>query len=181
MTNRTATSEFQRLSLFFANLSEETLVALKDEQTRIGYRLVSFIQTEKLQGQVLHKRGGKGSSNLSSHITSDTTRDGETITTRLGVMSGVPYARIHEYGGQINIPEVKGKLMAFDNPEMSTQLLFDAPGHTGGAMIFTRKHKAFTVNMPERSYLRSTLREKHDEIVESMKAVINKETSNAQQ
>lgn len=120
----------------------------------IGYRLVSYIQTEKLSGQVLNRRSGL----LSRSITQQTLQIGEDqINTKVGVFGGVPYARIHEMGGKIDIPEVTGKLMVF-NP--------------GDGLVFTRHHKAFTVTMPERSYLRSSLRDLHDEIIERMNRAV---------
>jgi hypothetical protein len=87
----------------------------------------------------------------------------DQINTKVGVFGGVPYARIHEMGGTIEIPEVSGKLMVFN---------------TSDGLVFTRHHKAFTVTMPERSYLRSALRDKHEEIIERMnKAVMPDEAT----
>lgn len=159
--------QVSRIQMRFKDVSMERLELLRREMDRIGWMLVGYVQTEKLQGQVLHKRGGKRSSNLSSHITQRTFQISDQIKTTLGVFSGVPYARIHELGGVINVPAVTGKLMVFQSNELVGQDLFDAP-KSGGGMIFTRRHRAFTVNMPERSYLRSSLRDKQQEIIARM-------------
>ena len=157
-----------RLTQHFGKLSAERVAAVRRTMEGIGYRLVNYIQTQKLQGQVLHKRGGKRSSNLSGHIGQRTTLIGEQyVITRVGVFGGVPYARIHEYGGTIDIPAVSGKLMVFQSNELVGQSLYDAPASRGG-MVFTRKHKAYTVIMPERSYLRSSLAENRDDIVQRL-------------
>jgi phage gpG-like protein len=110
--------------------------------TSIGYDLTGYIQQNKLQGQVLHHRTG----NLSSHVHPEFTNTETQITTRVSIdANAVPYARIHEDGGYIKVPEVRGPLMVFES---------------GGNTVFTRRHRAFTVNMPERSYMRSGLRER---------------------
>src|SRR5258708_118994 len=123
--------------------------------TAIGFDLTGYIQQNKLQGQVLHHRTG----NLSSHVHPQTNDDGKTITTRVGIDSNaVPYAAIHEYGGYIHVPAVEGPLMVFDAKD--------------GATVFTRKRTAFTVNMPERSYLRSSLSDRREDYLRDIDAAV---------
>lgn len=123
----------------FKEIPANVMGQLLRTMTAIGYDLTGYIQQNKLQGQVLHHRTG----NLSSHVHPQTTASGNSVSTVVSIDSNaVPYARIHEYGGYVKVPEVKGPLMVFTS---------------GGVTVFTRKHRAFTANMPERSYMRSGL------------------------
>jgi len=114
--------------------------------TKIGLDLTGYVQINKLQGQALNHRTGW----LSSHVHPETTDNGSSVTTTVGVDSrAVPYAAIHEYG--FHGPEhVKAHTrimtMCFGRPVTPTAVSVGA---------FTR-----TMNMPERSYLRSSLKER---------------------
>lgn len=145
--------EFRRVEQKFRELSVQRAEKLRQTMEGIGWRLVAYIQGQKLSGQVLNRKSGL----LSRSITQHTLQIGDQIKTRVGVFAGVPYARIHEMGGKIDIPEVTGKLMVFNS---------------GDGLVFTRRHKAFTVTMPERSYLRSSLRDNHDDIIARMNAAV---------
>jgi phage gpG-like protein len=59
----------------------------------------------------------------------------------------VKYAAIHEYGGVINIPEI--------TPTKAQALHF----FYKGKWVFAMRAKAHSVTMPERSFVRSSLRE----------------------
>lgn len=146
--------QFRRVEQRFRDISQRSVERLRKGMEGIGYMLVGYIQTEKLSGQVLNRKSGR----LSNSITQQTLQIGDDqINTKVGVFGGVPYARIHELGGSIDVPEVSGKLMVFNS---------------GDGLVFTRHHKAFTVHMPERSYLRSALRDKHEEIIERMNRAV---------
>ena len=115
---------------------------------KVGFDLQGYIQTQKLQGQVLGHRSGW----LSSHIKSNVEDYGQTASVKVGVNTGqVPYAAIHEYGfhGQENV-KAHQRIMTvcFGHPIAAT------PVEVGA---FTR-----TMNMPERSYLRSSLKERRE-------------------
>lgn len=134
----------QRATQFLGQFPNRYVSRLFAVMQKIGFDLQGYIQRNKLQGQVLNHRSGW----LSSHVHSTTTQVGPKVTTIVGVDgNAVPYAAIHEYGGKIHIPEVINKLMVFES---------------GGETVFTMRHKAFTVNMPERSYMRSSLKERRD-------------------
>lgn len=126
--------------------------SLLKTMTAIGFDLQGYVQRNKLSGQALKQRSGW----LSSHVHPETKQDGEAITTTVGVDTrAVPYAAIHEYGGTIHIPEVQDKLMVFVSKQ--------------GDTVFTRKHRAFSVHMPERSYLRSSLHENEGKYREAIR------------
>lgn len=125
--------------------------SLLKTMTGIGLDLQGYVQRSKLQGQVLKHRTGW----LSSHVHAETKEGSGTITTTVGVdTSAVPYAAIHEFGGTIHVPAVTGKLMVWQTKQ--------------GDTVFATAHGAYTVHMPERSYLRSALADK----IETYKAAI---------
>lgn len=113
----------------------------------IGFDLQGYIQRQKLQGQVLNHRSGW----LSSHVVAAPVEDlGTSARVTVGVStSAVPYAAIHEFG--------------FHGTEQ-------VKAHTRiQTMCFGRSIEPVTVevgafsrvmNMPERSYMRSSLRER---------------------
>lgn len=109
---------------------------LQEAQT-IGYDYVRYVRTQKLSGQVLNRRSGK----LSNHVTMQVQDQGTQISLKAGVFGGVPYARPHEYGykGEVEVRPYERK----DGTHVS--------GHTR------------QVDMPERSYLRRSLLERHQE------------------
>jgi phage gpG-like protein len=97
----------------------------------------------KLSGEVLNA----GSGALSRSIRSEIAEDTDGIVARIFSDGSVPYARIQEYGGRINIPAigpVQAKVLAFAD---------------GGRKVFAHKTVAHIVDIPERSYMRSALDE----------------------
>ncbi len=127
--------------------------SIEREMNAITIDLQTIVKVDKLSGQVLHRRSG----NLSRSINQNVTREGnKAVTGIVGVgPTATKYGRIHEMGGTIQVPEVVGKLMVFQS---------------GGQTVFTMRHKAFKVNMPERSYLRSTLSENAASIVKRLES-----------
>ncbi len=91
--------------------------------------------SEKLLGEVLNRRTGK----LYNSIGTEVTNTSDLVSGRV-FSSGVPYAAIHEYGGAVKTRLGRG----------------EKPSRRGGFSIAV---------MPERSYMRSTLKEKTDDII----------------
>jgi hypothetical protein len=105
-------------------------------------RLLSIIQG-KLSGGVLNSRSGA----LLNSIRAETVEDTHRIDARVFCDGLVPYARIQEYGGRLNIPAiaaVHAKALAFSY---------------GGRLVFAKTVAAHCVVIPERSYMRSSLDE----------------------
>jgi len=112
----------------------------------------------KLSGDVLRVRTGR--LRRSIHPEWDF-RQGYSGTT---VGTNVEYAGIHEYGfsGSVQVKSFQREMTkAFGKPISPTQVTVRA--HTRN------------INMPERSFLRSTLREMNSEIVEGLQEAIAKE------
>lgn len=129
---------------------------IEQEMTAISIDLQSYVKANKLSGQILKNRTG----NLRRAIDRAVLRSSSGVTATVGVSpNAAKYAGVHEYGGDINIPAVSGKLMVFT---------------VGGHVRFTMKHRAFTVHMPERSFLRSSLAENRAEYLERINLAVAK-------
>lgn len=115
---------------------------------------------EKLSGEVLNVRSGRLRRSIQSRV-----EDADSnITGTVFQTADVPYGRIHEYGGTIHIPEVvpvKAKALRFS---------------VGGKDIFAMRAKAHDVHIPERSFLRSSLKEQREEIIAGLKAAVTEGT-----
>lgn len=125
---------------------------------KVGFDLTGYVQQNKLQGQALHHRTGW----LSSHVHPSTTDNGGSVTTTVGVDSrAVPYAAIHEYGfsGQEHVKaHTRIQTVCFGRPIDPIEV---------NVAAFSR-----TMNMPERSYLRSSLRERIDTYVQWIRGAV---------
>ena len=97
------------------------------------------VVTEKLSGQVLKNRSG----NLRTSVHfGDITETPNGITGTVGTIR--EYAAAHEYGGPYQVKEhLRMQTMAWGRPMTPKQVTV----------------KEFTMNMPQRSFLRSALRE----------------------
>ena len=136
-----------------AERAEEIIAALRAQMQATVINTLAYIKDNKLSGQLLNQRTG----NLKNSGFTEVAEDSTTLTGTIGFGRTVPYAAIHNYGGTISIPAVEGKLMVFER---------------AGDTVFTMRHKAFTVTMPERNYLESSLEELEPEIREGFVAAI---------
>lgn len=123
--------------------------------TRLAIVLQAKVKTDKLSGQVLHRRTGTLSRSINRKIDDQATSIIATVGTN------VRYAAIHEYGFN-GVEEVKAHLrrinQAFGRPIAETEVQVSA--HT--------RHMV----MPKRSFLRSALNEMRTQIREEMKAAL---------
>ena len=112
----------------------------------------------KLSGDVLRVRTGRLRRSIHPEWDFRQGYSGATVGTN------VEYAAIHEYGfsGSVQVKSFQREMTkAFGKPISPTQVTVRA--HTRN------------INMPERSFLRSTLREMNSEIVEGLQKAIAKE------
>jgi hypothetical protein len=117
-------------------------LAARSSVTNGANRLLVLVQ-DKLSGDVLNSRSGK----LLRSIRAEVSDDAEVISARVFSDGSVPYAQIQEYGGRVSIPAVSAviaKAMAFAYE---------------GRLVFARSVAAHVVDIPERSYMRSSLDE----------------------
>jgi phage gpG-like protein len=139
-----AVDEFNKVVIRFENMSRATFVTLNRTMNTIGIMLVAYIRSQKLSGQVLNYRSGQ----LFRNIQSLTTQQGLQFTTTVGVFPGsrVPYAAIQESGGQVSIPAYSGKTLRF-------------VAANSGDLVFTRTRRAYTVRLPPRPYVSTSVAE----------------------
>ena len=111
------------------------------------------VQT-KLSGEVLQTRSGA----LRDSITAEVSEDEGGIGAR--VLSDAAYARVHEYGGRIDVPEIV--------PKNAKALAFEY----GGRLVFAKRTAAHVVTIPERSFMRSALAEFAPALLDDIRKVV---------
>lgn len=148
------TVDASQVEAYLDSKAELIVKGLRGELNAETTNLLSYIKDDKLSGQLLHQRSG----NLKNSGFSEVTETADAMTGNVSFGATVPYAAIHNYGGDIDIPAVDGKLMVFER---------------GGATVFTRKHRAFTVYMPARNFMESSLEEKQPEILAGLQSAID--------
>lgn len=104
--------------------------------------LLGLVRTN-LSGAVLRSKTGA----LRDSVRAELSEDASGFAARVWSDGSVPYARIQEYGGRIAIPETL--------PSHAKALAFVY----GGRMVFARRVQAHIVDVPERSYMRTSLAE----------------------
>ena len=129
---------------------------LLEDITRLTITLQAKVKGEKLTGQVLHVRTGRLRRSINTRI------DQSSTTIRGTVGTNVPYAQIHEYGGVVNVRE---------HLRAVTQVFGRAVTPT------TATVRAHTATYPERSFLRSALREMQPTILATLRAGIAEATA----
>ena len=118
--------------------------------------LAGYIVSEKLSGQVLNRRTG----NLRATVHPISEETASTISGGAGGGRDIPYAKIHEYGGLIPAHTVvvrNAQALAFT---------------VNGMLRFAKSVNIPDVQMPERSYMRSSLREEAPSGIEQLKAAV---------
>jgi phage gpG-like protein len=126
--------------------------ALSAKAAELAGALVDLVKDDKLSGAVLNARSGA----LSDSITANVTAEGDDILASVGSKGDVKYAAIQEYGGKTSAHEilpVKGDVLAFVS---------------GNGQHFARRVEHPGSVIPERSYLRSSLDDMKDEIVDGL-------------
>lgn len=137
----------QELRARFDSMPQRVHDRLLGAITSLALKLQNHVVQDKLSGQVLKRRTGK----LAGSIHNSVQDAGTSITGRV-YSSGINYAAIHEFGG--HIPERR--------PVNAKALHWVS----GGKDVFAMYARAF--DMPERSYLRSSLADMREEIIAGM-------------
>lgn len=123
---------------------------------RLSIELSAYVKERKLSGQVLTPRTGT----LRRSITHSVTEGPDGVTGKVG--TNVVYAAIHEYGGKTKphvIEAKRGKALKFS---------------AGGETIFRRKVRHPGSVMPERSFLRTALRENAGKITDELNKAVER-------
>lgn len=120
-------------------------------------RLEARVKTQKLNGQVLNRKTGRLARSIGSKVE-------DNVTSVLGVVfqsADVPYGAIHEFGGKIPAHVIR--------PKKASVLRFFSKS---GDKVFARSVNHPGAIMPERSYLRSSLRDMSTEISLGLKEAV---------
>jgi phage gpG-like protein len=135
------------------SMSDKIRQSLRDAMQQQWYALQSYVVTEKLSGDPLHRR----TAFLASSINTDSTftDDATSIVGRVGTK--VIYGRVHEYGGTFTIPAHERRVTS----------VFGHP--VAGGVTTVRSHSA---TFPERSFLRSSMRDLSSQIREAMQQAV---------
>jgi phage gpG-like protein len=136
--------------LKLARIDQQTRTALRGEIVKLTQALAILVRG-KLSGGVLNKRTGRLYNSIQSQLIENTTAIYGRVST-----SGVPYAAIHEFGGVIKHPG-SSKFQAWQSP---------------GGWVYARMTRPHDIPSPERSYMRSSLADMRDEIVERMSSAV---------
>lgn len=119
-------------------------------------KLQTYIQRDKLSGQVLNRKSGR----LMRSIQTKVEQVASAIYGIVFQSADVPYGRIHEFGGRtaphVILPK-KAQVLAFN---------------WNGADVFFRKVNHPGSQMPERSYMRSGLKDMSIEISTGLKMAV---------
>lgn len=133
-------------------------VAAKSSLDMWATELAEYIIADKLSGQVLHRRTGALRRSVHSN---KSTESGTTISAGAAAGLDVPYARAHEYGIQRNVVVSayhRMQTMAWGKPISPREVLVN-------------QHASY-INLPERSYMRSSLNEKAPDGIAELRAAV---------
>jgi phage gpG-like protein len=136
----------------FDALPAAMIEGLMAKASTLAQALADKVKDEKLSGGVLNAVSGA----LRASIVADAGVDDSGVFASVGSAGDVKYAAIQEYGGKTAAHEIvatKANALAFA---------------IGGATIFAKRVMHPGSNIPERSYLRSSLAEMADEIVAAL-------------
>jgi len=147
----------KELSAKFESMPAAVHAALLQKVSGLVLKLEAYVKTRKLSGQVLNRKKGALIRSIGSKVEQAT----QAVWGIVFQSSDVPYGGIHEYGGttsaHIIIPK-KASVLAFIG-KMGTKAFATKVNHPGS-------------KMPERSYMRSSLREMSAEISMGLKETV---------
>jgi phage gpG-like protein len=168
---------------FLGGLAPKAHAAGKEEITRLTLRLLRTVKQEKLSGQVLRNRTGT----LRRKVNQRVEVNNLTTTGTVGVK--LSYAAAHEFGFQ-GVVNVRAHLRALKSKDMWAMRRGKKIGETesgikvyklrmvkqGSGYTMVRAHSR-EMKLPERSFLRSALREMEPQIRAGLLAAVKKAVS----
>jgi phage gpG-like protein len=149
-----------RVQARLAALPEKARRAIADVMKQQWFRIQSEVVRGKLSGDPLHRRTGVLASSINvggADSATEFVEDATSIMARIG--TNVRYAAIHEDGGTVQIPaHIRHITQVFGHP-------------VAGRDVEVRAHTAV---FPQRSFLRSTLREMTPTVLAAIEAALSK-------
>jgi phage gpG-like protein len=152
----------------FARLSERGVREVRRAIEQLCVQDEALVK-QKLSGEVLNVVTGA----LRSSIFHEVESTGDTIIGRIASSGDVKYAAIHEFGGTISHPGgtayivIAGQGATFISNAVAAGLGTRISGRTA----------PHTIHMPERSFLRSALREMEPKIRTTLEAAVTRAVS----
>jgi phage gpG-like protein len=134
------------------HMPAQVVAAVATKMKAITINLQRHVITDKLHGQVLKQRSG-----ASAIDPAEIRTEGETVVGEVFSAGDVKYAAIHEFGGTTpphDIVPTKAQALAFA---------------IGGKMVFAKVVHHPGSRIPERSYMRSSLEDQAEDIVDGLK------------
>lgn len=148
-------------------MPEKVRQRLEQAVYTLAEKLRSHIIQDKLLGQVLNRRNGGLGQSIQQKVDSTSTSVVGTVYSA----GDVKYAAIHEFGGVINHPGGTAFYVS--------QLLGGRAFWVSNASALADKlprTAAHQITMPERSYMRSSLADMKDDIIQKMTLAVNEGT-----
>lgn len=163
MTDFIITVDTSKLDARLKRLPSQIEASMLRAVKRLAIELQGYVKSDKLSGQVLHVRTG----NLRSSINQEVTQEGSVISGIVG--TNVEYAAIHEYGGTLFIPPRIRKTYYKMDKYGNIKQGFSKKGKSNFEMEHGARSVCQYINMPERSFLRSALKDFEPRIVEELR------------
>ncbi len=142
----------------FKNLPGDALERLRVGMTRLALKLQRKVVTEKLSGQLLKVRTGTLRRSIQYRIDNVSNGVIATVGSRINEANPLKYAAPHEYGfqGSVNVKQhLRMMTTAFGKDVKNPR------------QILVKAHQ-MRVNIKEKAYLRSSLKEMREEIKADM-------------
>ena len=141
-------------------MPEKVRARLERAVYSLAERLRNHIIQDKLLGQVLNRRTGRLGQSIQQKVDSSAT----SITGTVYSAGDVKYAAIHEFGGHIPAHIIEAK-----NAQALAFVM-------GGKQVFAKRVNWPGATMPQRSFMRSSLADMKDEIVQKMTQAVQEST-----
>ncbi len=149
----TVTVSTEALLARLKNIPVKMRRALVTAVTRLSVETQRKVMVEKLSGQVLHVRTGT----LRRSINREVTEEADGVFAIVG--TNVRYAAIHEYGGTILLKPRERTVHFKMNKDGTLKQGFSKKKEATVSIKTAARSVGTYVNMPERSFLRSTMTE----------------------
>lgn len=149
----------EALLAHFTSSGDRLVGDLRKVITRRSVTVQGAVKESKLTGQVLHVRSGTLRRSVNRRVEETPTSIVATVGTN------VKYGKVHEYGfsGVVSIPGHVRKV--------ATQSVKVGRKQIAQGIAFVRAHTR-KLNLPQRSFLRSTLLEQSGEIRDELRATV---------
>jgi phage gpG-like protein len=141
-----------KVQAWFRGMPAKVKARLEQAIYTLSEKLRSHVVKDKLLGQVLNRRSGRLGQSIQERVESS----GSSITGIVYSSGDVPYARIQEYGGRTAAHVIEAR-----NAQALSFVM-------GGKHVFAKRVNHPGSNIPERSYMRSSLADMKDEIIQKM-------------